>query len=284
MNFRTLFKTIYNKLTNYLNVVKGLLLIMLFSSLKTSRRINNISTHKKKCMVLANGPSLQNDIDFILSKRISCNIMVLNFFCNSEYFKKLKPDYYCIADPVVFNSPEGALKLKSKLDFFIKVFNQIKWECKLFYPSHFDTTIVLDKINNPFVEKIKYNSTPLTGKSKFIFYLYSKSLLMPVPESVIIASIFITINMSFKKIYLFGADHSWITDFKVYEDNTSSFTLNHFDSKDIKTNNDRSVSEFMVSQYRLFKSHEVLDEYSNFRNTKIINKTLNSFIDSYEKK
>jgi hypothetical protein len=259
-------------------------LIFFFSSLKTSRRINNISTQKKKCMVLANGPSLQTEIDYVLSKRISYKIMALNFFCNSEYFIKLKPDYYCIADPVVFSSHEGALKLKSKVDFFIKSFNQINWECKLFYPGHFDTTIVLDKINNPFVEKIKYNSTPLTSKSKFIFFLYSKSLIMPVPESVIIASIFITINMAFKKIYLFGVDHSWITDFKVYQDNTSSFTLDHFDSKYLKTNNDRSVSEFMVSQYRLFKSHDVLEEYSNYRNTKIINKTLNSFIDSYEKK
>jgi hypothetical protein len=284
MNFRVLFKLIHKKLTESLNIIKGLFLILFFSSFKTARKMNNIYTQKKNCMVLANGPSLKSELRSILNDRTSYELMVLNYFCLSEYFFQLKPEYYSIADPIVFNSAEGVLKYKSKVDSFIQSLNQVNWTCKFFYPSHFDTSIVIDKINNPFVEKIKYNSTPLSSKSIFIFRLYSKNLLMPVPESVIIPSIFIIINMSFKNIHLFGVDHSWVTDIKVYEDNTSSFMLDHFHGKDSKQKIDRSISEFMLSQHRLFRSHEILQKYANFKKVKIINRTMNSFIDSYERK
>ena len=291
MNFRSLFKLIHKKTIESLNIVKGLFLILFFSSFKTSRKMNKIFTKKKDCMLLANGPSLKSELSSILNDRTSYELFVLNYFCLSEYFFQLKPEYYSIADPIVFNSPEGVLKYKSKVDSFIQILNQVNWTCKFFYPSHFDTSLVIDKINNPFVEKIKYNFTPLSSESILIFRLYSKNLLMPVPESVIIASIFITINMSFKNIHLFGVDHSWVTDFKVYEDNTSSFMLDHFheavngnNRKDSKRKNDRSVSEFMLSQHRLFRSHEILQKYADFKKVKIINRTQNSFIDSYEKK
>ena len=249
MNFRTLFRLIHKKITESLNIVKGLLLILFFSSFKTSRKMNKIYTQKKDCMILANGPSLKSELSSIQNDRKSCELFVLNYFCLSEHFFQFKPEYYCIADPIVFNSDEGVLKYKSKVDAFIQILNQVNWTCKFFYPSHFDTSIVIDKIKNPFVEKIKYNFTPLSSESIFIFKLYSKNLLMPVPESVIIASIFITINMSFKNIHLFGVDHSWVTNFKVYNDNTSSFVLDHFQEnvnggnrKDSKQKNDRSVS------------------------------------------
>lgn len=97
--------------------------------------------------------------------------------------------------------------------------------------------------------------------------------------------------MSFKNIHLFGVDHSWVTNLKVYKDNTSSFVLDHFQEtvnggnrKDSKQKNDRSVSRFMLTQYRLFRSHEILQKYADFKKVKIINRTQNSFIDSYEKK
>ncbi|MDC0280902.1 hypothetical protein OAL03_05020 [Akkermansiaceae bacterium] len=290
MKPRTLFKIFYAKLIEYVNMIKGLFLALFFSSFKASRKMSKMHAQKKGCMVLANGPSLKGNLVHIQNERASCELFVMNYFCLSEYFFRLKPEYYSVADPLVFNSAEGVLKYKSKVNSFIRALNQVDWPCKLFYPSHFDADIVIDKINNAFIEKIKYNFTPLSSESRFIFRLYSKNLLMPIPESVIIASIFIAINMSFKNIHLFGVDHSWLTDFRVYENNTSSFTLDHFQEavnggnrKDSKQENDRSVSDFMLSQHRLFRSHEILQRYSEFKKVKITNKTLNSFIDCYEK-
>lgn len=283
MKSRLLLKKIFFYIISFINIFKAIFLVFFFSSFKTATKIKKNKSKLKSCYLLANGPSLNKDLEVILLNKNDYEIMAMNFFCISPIFMKLKPSLYCIADPFVFNTMEGSNKLKKKVDSFISILNKVNWELKLFYPQHFNTKVVLDKIKNNYVIKIPYNSTPLSSSSIVNFKLYSMGLLMPVPESVIIASIFIAINMKFENIYLYGVDHSWISDFKVYKDNTSSFTLNHFHGEDSKTENDRSVSNFMLSQYRLFKSHEVLSDYSDYKGVNIINKTLDSFIDSYKK-
>ena len=143
--------------------------------------------------------------------------------------------------------------------------------------------VVLESIKNPLVKMHKYNSVPLSSTSKFIFHLYSRGLLLPVPESVIISSIYLAILLSFEKIHLFGVDHSWIKDLKVNEDNTTSIRLEHFGNSTDDTDNEKTLSKFMISQYRLFNSHEVLNTYSKHKNVQIINNTFASYIDSYKR-
>ena len=276
-------KNLEAQLRSYISIIQGILMVLFFSSFKTGRKLKNLKAKQRNCIVIANGPSLDKEINSIIQNRDSSELMALNFFCNTEYFKLLKPEYYCIADPGAFNSKNKNPILQKRIKNFLESFNEIDWECHLFYPHHFDKSIVLDSIKNPLIKKHKYNSVPLSSNSKLIFYLYSRGLLLPIPESVIISSIYLAILLSFEKIHLFGVDHSWIKDFKVNKDNTTSIRLEHFGDSTDDTDNEKSISKFMISQYRLFNSHDVLNTYSKHKNVQIINNTFASYIDSYKR-
>lgn len=257
---------------------------ILFFSIPSIFKKNKISPLKfKTCIVLGNGPSIKEDLKEILDLSLNSEVMGLNFFCNSQEFQEIKPGLYCIADPVIFNSIKGKQILPNALEDFIKNFNKIDWYCELYYPRHFDRKHVLDKIKNPSVRKIPYNSTPLNSNNKLTHLFFKHGLGMPIPESVIIPSIFISINQGFKKIYLFGVDHSWARYLEVDDNNNCSFLLSHFWGNDSRTHSDRGMSDFFLSQHRLFSSHEHLKKYSDYRGMKIINKTKKSLIDSYDR-
>lgn len=283
MRKRKLARNIYKLALDLVRDFQGLVLAILFSSYRAARLLNRVKRKSQGCMVLGNGPSLKGQLEFIKANRKEYDVLGVNFFCNSDAFWELKPDLYCIADPVVFNSSDAKDIIQQRVDQFVANFNAIDWDCFLFYPVHFNQGSILESIDNSFVKKTPYNSVPVSGKSYMIHCMYSLGLAMPTPESVIIPAIYLPLTLGFRKLILFGTDHSWISDFKVKADNSSSFCLDHFTGKEIDTQNDRSVSEFMLSQYRLFHSHDCLRWYADFKNCDISNATIDSFIDVYKK-
>ena len=283
MKVRTFLKILYHHAIESFVLILDLLKILFFSIPSIFNKVKLTQIKSESCIVLGNGPSIKEDLKEILDLSLNSDVMALNFFCNSEEFQQIKPGLYCIADPVIFNSIQGEEILPNAIGDFIRNFNKIDWHCDLYYPKHFDRKYVLNKIKNPLVRKIPYNSTPLSSRHKLTHLCFKYNLGMPVPESVIIPSIFITINQRFKKIYLFGVDHSWARYLEVDGSNNCSFLLSHFWGNDNRTRSDRGMSDFFMSQHRLFSSHEQLKKYSAYRNVKIINKTKTSLIDSYDR-
>lgn len=49
--------------------------------------------------ILANGPSLKLEIEDLEKDKCEDDILVVNYFANTEYFEKIRPKYYCLADP-----------------------------------------------------------------------------------------------------------------------------------------------------------------------------------------
>ena len=194
---RNFIKVAYVVVYDFIQIFNSILSVILLSSLTVSRKIKKIKKGNS-CFVIANGPSLNDEIDYIKRNKKHNSLMTLNFFCNSKLFFDLKPEYYCISDPLVFNSNDGYERIPENIDSFVENFNRINWECTLFYPQHFKTSFVLDKIKNDKITLRSFNSTPLYGKSNIIFHLFKKNLGMPIPESVIIAGIFLVINMDLK--------------------------------------------------------------------------------------
>ena len=114
---------------------------------------------------------------------------------------------------------------------------------------------------------------------------------IPRPHNVLIPAILNIINTGYKKIYLIGADHSWLPLISVNDQNIALVNQQHF--YDESENN----SEFMHRESRPRRLHEVLEklmfafrsyfdlkDYANSRDVKIYNCTPGSFIDAFERK
>ena len=170
---RNFIKVAYVIVYDFIQIFNSILSVILFSSLTVSRKIKKIKKGNS-CFVIANGPSLNDEIDYIKRNKKHNSLMTLNFFCNSKLFFDLKPEYYCISDPLVFNSNYGYERIPENIDSFVENFNKVDWNCTLFYPQHFKTSFVLDKIKNDKITLRSFNSTPLYGKSNIIFHLFKK--------------------------------------------------------------------------------------------------------------
>lgn len=95
--------------------------------------------------------------------------------------------------------------------------------------------------------------------------------------------------MPFKKIYLAGADHSWLPEISVTDDNQVLMHQKHF--YDQATSKAETVKQENLNTARLhtilyhmhvaFRSYFILLDYARHRGREIINITPGSFIDAF---
>jgi hypothetical protein len=241
------------------------------------------------CEVLGNGPSLSDSLTtFNFSERNS-SLLVVNNFAVDKIFLKFKPDYYVLLDPSYKNDSK-----RSDIEQTWDAISRVDWGMTLFVPNSFGISFVSNKLmNNKKIKIIFYNYVIFQGYKGISYFLYKKGLASPQFYNVLGASIFIALLIGYKKIYVFGADHSWFKDLVVNENNEVcrkdihfydknkqlelTKVVNNIDKKSIK------LSSFFMTMSIVFRSYEILNEFSLYLNSVIVNKSSESFIDAFSR-
>ncbi len=266
----------------FLSVLK----ICLYSTFVT-RRPRQFSNNDE-IVILGNGPSLNKTAvqasGFLSGKSLAC----VNFFVNSELYTKLQPEIYVIADPFFW------ILEKNLHDFFEVLTEKTTWNISLLIPNkalkYKEWQAIVKK--NPHIKVYIYNTTPIEGSQAFCNFVIKKGLGVPRPHNVLIPAISLALRLSFTKIYLAGADHSWLKEISVDDDNNVLVNQKH--CYDEHTSKAQSVKQENLSSAKLyiilyhlhiaFKQYFILRNYAGKVNKKIYNITPNSFIDAFERK
>jgi hypothetical protein len=116
---------------------------------------------------------------------------------------------------------------------------------------------------------------------------------MPKAQNVLIAALFVAINMSYKKIYLFGADHSWHETIELNSKNIVCFRDAHFyDNDDAHlipfykgyANQDTfTMQELFDAFATMFRGYDMLQVYARSLGCKIYNLSSKTFVDAFER-
>lgn len=265
----------------FLSIVK----IMLQSKFCT--RLPKSFSNNEELLILANGPSLNTTLteksDFITGK----TLLAVNFCVTSPLFEILRPEIYLIADPLFWIVPEKREQL------FGELARKTTWEMTLFMPMR----ALKNKEWKPMLsrnEKINiviYNTTPIEGFQWLCNWAFKKGLGVPRPHNVLIPSIAIGVRLPFKKIYLAGADHSWLSEITVTDENVVLMHQKHFYDKD--KSKAATVTQENLNRARLytilwhmhvaFKSYFVLENFAQKMKKEIINITPGSYIDAFKR-
>lgn len=256
-------------------------------------RFENFRNYIKKeyrdnpAVVLANGPSLNEEISSLLSLNIDCDYCVVNDFCQSDYFAIIKPAYYVLADPMYFNeSWQRNVEKKT-----INILKKVTWKIKLYIPFDVYTTNIASilKVNRN-IHLVPFHTNEYNGFNFFRFFLYAKGWSMPRAQNVIIPCIFNLINMGYKQIYLYGVDHSWTKDIIVNKSNEVCLINKHFYHENaIATRwlkfdgTPYKLHEVLQDISYMFAGYHLLKKYADENNCTIYNMTCNSFIDAFER-
>lgn len=256
---------------------------LFFSSFQVGRSFKKLKknmTNNDICYILANGPSLKGFLE--RDNYPTYGLFAVNYFSLSPYFSKVRPDNYIVADQSMIGHAQ-----EEDVEDVNNVYNEISkidWQMNMFFPTDVCPEIV-EKISfNKNVNIVYYNRTPVSGFKPFRHFFYKHNLGMPRPQNITNAAVFCAINMGFKKIYLYGAEHSWLKSFECDPRNHKIYMNDgHFyEEENIRYFNRGDYCNWCLYIHMALTSHFLLREYADQGNIKIINKTPQSFVEAYE--
>jgi len=232
-------------------------------------------------LILGNGPSLRNNIDNDLATLQSHHTMAVNFAANAPEFSSIRPRYYVLADPHFFSNPDDPNVAK-----LITALNAVSWQMTLFIPTNAKLSHTVLQNGNLTVARFPFIAAE--GFNWFEKMVFNHRRGMPRPRNVLIPSIMLGIWMGYKKIYLLGADHSWLNTIAVDDDNRVVTNQPHFYKEDSheqqrirKTYLNIPLHEVLQSFYIAFRSYHRIERYASNRGLEIINATPGSYIDAF---
>jgi hypothetical protein len=99
------------------------------------------------------------------------------------------------------------------------------------------------------------------------------------------------ISIGFKTIYIFGADHSWLKDIEVDNDNNVLVNQKHFYDNDTskprpmhkKGIHNRKLHEVLMKFMLAFAGYHEINDYSRRKGINIYNATTGSYIDAFKR-
>ena len=232
-------------------------------------------------IILGNGPSLRENIDNDLELLKQSDCMAVNFAANTSEFFAIKPRYYVLADPHFFqNTTDSNVKMLSEN------LQQVDWPMTLFVPVQ-SLKIVKERLAPSIIVK-DFNMVAVEGPGWFRNLLFKMRLGMPRPRNVLIPSLMIGIWMGYQKIYILGADHSWLRTLTVDDNNKVVSVQPHFykeNPKEIeritKVYDARKLHEILESMTIAFRSYHTIRDFADCRNISITNCTPHSYIDAF---
>lgn len=232
--------------------------------------------------IMGNGPSLRTNLDNNLELLERSDTLAVNFAANTPEFRIVRPKYYVLADPHFFRniSDKNVAALSESL-------KAVDWRMTLFVPAK-SRRSVARMIGNPMVSVEGFNFLAAEGWKWLEQFMFRLRLGMPRPRNVLIPSIMIGIWLGYKKIYILGADHSWLKTLDVDSDNRVVSVQPHFykeDSHEVERINrtylDLKLHQVLESMTIAFASYHKINAYASRCGITIINATPGSFIDAF---
>ncbi len=273
-----------------LKIAESVLKILLWSK-RTD--LSEVKADFKEVVILGNGPSFKKMLsdypDFLEGKDLIC----VNHFPSTEEYQKLQPKYFIAsAEDLYYEDIEERFIEQSK-KLFDAINEKTNWPLVLFFPFEARKYKRWQKqiIENKHIKIVYYNKTPIEGLALIRNSFYNLKLGMVRPHNIMIPSIFMSIWLGYKKIYLWGADHSWLKDISVNENNEALINQRHFydenASKSLpmvwKKNERRKLHEILYKFMTAFKGYFDVGEYARSRGVEVLNCTKGSFIDAFKR-
>lgn len=279
---------LYNMILNIIKIMYFNFIIFFYKK----NIIKNSSINKEvECCILGNGPSLINDLNNNLTFFENRELIVVNAFSKSNYFEKLQPKYYVLIDPVFWNKNISVIHQK-ELEVLDLINEKVNWDLNLIVPFVAFKNLSNKFYKNKFITVYFYNHTIIKNNfSKQIRHrLYSHGIGTPIFQNVVSASMFNALNLNFRKIFLFGVEHSWIKNICVNKDNVVCLKEEHF--YEIQNTlpvydgngNNYKLSKLLFDYANMFLGYTIIEEYAKYKNSIIYNMTPDSYIDAFVKK
>lgn len=268
---------------------------------KNISTIGQIPKQSERLIVIGNGPSLTKSIEKYKNEICKYDCIVVNHFCESDYYKELKPKYYLLADPAFFGKLETYVDwLREKIEGFITSFvSNTTWDINLVVPNFAIGSELIEEIQkNSFIHLYYYNPYDLIQcdliqcDEKDKFFLWDKNLIAPPAQTVLNTCVYLGIFLKYEEINILGMDMSWHEDLELDQKTNELFIVDkHFYGNkrclatlDINGIKPARVHEYLECSVNALKSFVELKEFADYNKIKVYNLSPHSWVDAFERK
>jgi hypothetical protein len=247
----------------------------------------------KKTILLANGPSLKDDIDKVIEESKTSEVYVLNFFAATEYFTKIKPEYYVLTDRLYWSQTANDDFKKDNENLFICL-DRVDWKMNLVCPESGYKWISERLASNKNIRIIKVHSVNIEFKFESInLFALNQNLVTPHLINGLVLVLWHAIIQKTPKIEIYGADFSLFKEYYVNQESNEVYnSMTHFYKN---TKAQKIVAQKYPNEPKKMLHTKLLQTWSSFyqmyllsklgkiRNIKIINCSSNSYLDCFER-
>lgn len=243
-----------------------------------------------ECIVLGNGPSLKTSLQKSEAYFQQKTLLCVNTFSLSDEYVKLKPRYYVMMDPGLWRA-ENELVANTMEAIRTKT----TWELHVLVPHDARVSPRIRTLTENTNIRVHYiNYVVYKGFTKPGHWLYRRNLAMPQSQNVLVASLFLAINLGYKRIELFGADHNWHEQVVVNKDNVVCLKQVHFYENETQVrhlpfykamhlNETFRMDEAFHAWAKVFHGYFRIRAYADSRGSRVINRSVISFVDAFER-
>lgn len=279
-------------------------LLSLLSAANHRRKSDRIGSargkHEKSCLLVMNGPSLNKSTELMESSAADAAFAV-NYFAESEYFAKVRPDFYVLQDSHFWREDVLDCFNESRAKTFQALNEKTDWPMTIFLPSACARRDwVRSRFTNPNIDVRFWNSGFLRrrrseygylGKSSTLFRLWASEWASPPRDNVLMACLYLAERLGFEDLSIIGADFSFFLEMTVdQETNQVGRRIEHFYGEEfapIYLGNTGKVPTTMAHEmlrwYRMFRGLEMLKLYLDTRCVRVLNRSTESFIDCFDR-
>ena len=244
-----------------------------------------VSPQNHSIFILANGPSLKDDVAPYLAELSECHTLMMNHSITQNIHKDIRPKYHILLDSVYFVGDTYNIMAQSDYERVTKEvqelyhsFEQLSYPVELLVPNIWKDKI---HIKNPLITLQTFGIAKFKGFDFISRFLFSKAIALPSYCNVLIPSIICCIAMGYKKIYLLGCDHDWFKGYFVNSHNKFYIDYKHFYEEQQTESNFAKITltEMLSVDSEILRSYHTIQRI--FNNISIYNLSSNSAIQAF---
>ncbi len=287
MNILNSYKASVTFLVQFSNTLLSLIKIII----STDFKVNKLpSANSVSCILLGNGPSLTTSLTKYENTLHNYSLICVNNFASTPQFEQLKPSYYVMLDPSYW----AVNPTKEVANCFKDLSNKTSWEVHLLVPAQAKKSAHFINIisSNKNISVHYFNYVVFKGFDSMAHFLFKRNLATPQCQNILVACLFLGINIGFKNIYLLGADHTWHQNLHINQNNDLCLKDVHFYDdvehtnyrlfyKDASHTSTFKMHEILATLSKAFYGYETIKHYADSRDTTIYNASEISFIDAF---
>lgn len=257
-------------------------------------RAGTVGTPAPTMAVLGNGPALADELPRLLEETKrggDRDFLAVNFFAEDDRFAELRPAYYVLSDPMFFRDTAE----RERVAALYRTLNErVAWPMNLYVqyynPERFDYRAALP---NPHIRIVPFHTQMYRGFRGLEFRLFRHGLGSANFGTVVQVGEYVALLLGYKRIELYGVDHTLLEGLCVDDANRLCRTDRHYYDGGAAAaprpmfqkvpRRPYTMSIYLAEVAELFRGHEVLRDYAATLGARIVNCTRDSMIDAYEK-